>query len=138
MISLPLTAGVPARDRVELPAVVDCVDRRLYNSVAAQGASFPFAVYQVIPLEDNYGQARTSIESVFLIDFKIYSRLPLPFQVDEAVAAAKEHFRASETFQTDNFRISIRHDRLISLAQKGAKVDERIIVRGSSYRAWVS
>ena len=125
-------------EALEIPALVECCNRRVYNSLAPAETPFPYAVFQVVPLDDDFGQARASIQSNFLIDFKIYARLPLPAVADEAVACLKEHFRSSETFQTDGYRISIRHERAINLLQPGARPDERIVCRGSTYRAWVS
>lgn len=124
---------------LEVPSAIACFEARLFNSFASPGAEFPFAVFQVIPLDDNFGQARTSIQSVFLIDLKIYSRIPLSPDVDPAVAAVKEKFRSRiGSFETDNFRISIRHQRPISLLQPGARPDEKLMMRGSTYKAWVS
>lgn len=126
------------RELLGIPAAVACFGAKLSNGAAPANAKFPYAVFQAIPLRDNFGQARTSIQSVFFVDFKIYSRLPLPDTVDAAVAAVKEYFRTANTFTTDNFRVSIRHEMPLSKPEKGAKPDEKLLMRGSTYKVWMS
>ncbi len=125
-------------EALTVPEAIECFDARFYNLKAPAKAAKPFGVFQVIPVPSNFGQARTSIQQVFLIDFKIHSALPLPVTVDSAVAAVNEHFNRARTFTTDNFRISIRHERPISLPLKGATADEQLIIRGITFKAWVS
>jgi hypothetical protein len=116
-----------------------CFGAKLSNTFPQATANFPRATFQVIPLDDTFGQARTSIQSKFLIDFKIYSKMPLPETVDAAIDAVKEHFRTAEkSFYYQSYAISIRHERPISQPAKGLKPDEQIIMRGSTYRVWMA
>ncbi len=126
------------RDEVlEVPSAVECFDGKMFNSVAPP-VEKPYAVFQVIPLPSKFGQARTSLQKVFLIDFKVYAKIPFPPEIDEAVAAVDEHFNRARTYTTNNFRISIRHEKPISLPARGATSDDKIICRGITFRAWVS
>ena len=125
-------------EALEVPELVQCVGQHLYNSSAPADVPYPHGVFTVIPLEDNTGQARTSIQTRLLADFKIVTTLPLPETVGPAIAAVKEHFRTSLTYDLQGYRISIRHDRPISYMEPGSNADEKILHRGSTYRVWMS
>lgn len=123
---------------VSLPEVVECVGGRIYNSVAGQTSAFPRLVFKVIPLEDNTGQARTSIQTRALVDIKITSKLPLPETVNTAVSALKEYFRTINNEQENDLLISIRHERPISIMEPGTVTDEKLLTRGGSFRVWLT
>ena len=127
--------------RAELLTVSElstCISGRLSNTVGTSKAVFPRAIFNVVPLDDKTGQARTHIQTRLLVDFKIFATLPLPATIGPAVMAVKEHFRESRTFDFEGHRISVRHERPIAFVEKGATADEKIITRGGTYRAWVS
>jgi|GEM_PF-6042077 len=128
--------------RTELLSVVElveCVGEGVFNSLAPPKAPLPYAVFTVVPLEDNTGQARTSIQTRLLVDFKIITPFPVPPTVAPAVAAVKEHFRTSRTFDAaDSYRVSIRHERPLSFVETGSVPGEKLLNRGGTYRAWMS
>jgi len=127
------------RDEVlSVPAAVACFDGKFYNSSAPGAVAKPYGVFQVIAMPSKFGQARTSIQQIYLIDFKIFAKMPPSADVDEAVADVDAHFNRARTYTTDYFRISIRHEKPISLPVRGAAADEKIICRGITFRAWVS
>lgn len=121
-----------------IAAVVTCVVDREFNSIAPPKAVLPYGLFKVIPLDDNTGQARTSIQSRFLIDQKFISAFPLPATIAPAVAAIKEHFRSAQTFNFEGYRISVWHVRPISFIESGATADERLLNRGGTYQATMS
>lgn len=121
-----------------LPELVEAVGDRIFNSVAGQSAVFPFLIFTVIPLQDSFGQARTSIQTRLLVDIKITSRLPLQSAVNTAVAALKEHFRQTTGAVMNGTAISIRHERPISRTEPGAAADEKLLSRGGTFRVWLS
>lgn len=123
---------------LEVPELVECIADRLSNSVAPAGLPFPRAVYTIVPLNDTTGQARTSIQTRLLADLKIISTFPLPETVGPAVQAVKEHFRSSFTYDYDNLRISVRHERPISFIEPGAAADEKLLNRGGTFRVWIT
>jgi hypothetical protein len=116
---------------------------RMYNSIAPAGTDFPYGIYQVIPLGDNTGQARSSIQTRLLVDSKFLSTLPDPDALHSAVAAQKEYFRvANQTsfsviYGADSFRISVRHERPISYIEHGATADQQILHRGGTFAVWM-
>jgi hypothetical protein len=117
-----------------VPAAATCFGAKFFNMFPKKSV-FPYAVFQAIPLQHNFGQVRTSIQSRFFIDFRLYSNLPLPMTVDEAVEAVKEYFRTAEkTFYFENYAISIRHERPINLPVQDVNADDQIICRGSTYQ----
>ena len=115
-----------------------CVGTKIYNSFALPKTPFPYDIFTLIPLNDRTGQARTSIQSRFLVDNKILSTFPVDANVSAALAAVKEHFRNSLTFDADGFRISVRHERPIFYVEKGAIADQRILHQGSTFAVWMS
>jgi hypothetical protein len=121
-------------------ALTSCVSTRRHNGIAVPKTPFPYALYTVIPLNDKTGQARTSIQTRCLVDFKILCSLsiPLPATLDAAVAGVKEHFRSSRTFDSNGYRISVRHERPIFYIEKGAAADQNILHQGGTYRCWMS
>jgi hypothetical protein len=122
-----------------VPEVVTCIGTaKLFNAIAEAGTKGTYAVYQVIPLQDSTGQARSSILTRLLCDLKFISKLPVDPNIAAAVYAVKEHFRASNTFDADGYRISIRHERPIEIAEVGASADDRRIHRGGTFHAWIS
>lgn len=121
-----------------ISAVVTCVSTRIYNGVAAQDSVFPKLVYTIVPLQDNFGQARTPIQTNCLIDIQIITKIPVPANVDPAVEAIKTKFGSPATFSSGGFRIAIRHDRPISRKSQGVTVGEYLKYVGGTYRAWVS
>lgn len=123
---------------LKVPKFVDCVDDRAFNSIAPATMAYPYAVFTVVPLDDKTGQARTSIQTRALIDLKFVTPSPLPDSVKEAVAAVKEHFRSSLTYDSQGFRISIRHERPISFTERGASDDDIVLNRGWRFRAYIS
>lgn len=116
--------------------VTDAVGDHIYNSIALPG--YPYLVYKLIPLKDNYGQARTSIQYNYQIQIKFVSKLPLPDSIDTAVDAILEYFRTSRTFDYLDKRISVWHQQPITYETKGAVTGEYILNRGGLYRASVS
>lgn len=108
---------------------------RSFNSIAPGKTAFPYHIYQVIPLQDKFGQAKTSILSRFYIDSKFLTTFPVSDTIDPAIDAIKEYFRTSDSFDSDGYRISIRHDRPLSYIERGATADERILHRGSTFYA---
>ncbi len=123
---------------LDIPEIITCVGNRLSNSVAGAKVAFPRAVFNVVPLNDKTGQARSGIQTRGLVDFKLLSTLPLPATFGPAVAAVKEHFRESNTYDFDQYRISVRHERPISFIETGATADEKILNRGGTFRWWMS
>lgn len=123
---------------LDIPTVVGAVGAQIFNSVAARKAAFPFLIFTIIPLQDNFGQAAASIQSRFIVDITFKSDLPLPVGIDAAVAAVKAHFKGHKGATFNDSRIAIRHDRPISRIEPGATADEKILSRGGSYKAWVS
>lgn len=119
-------------------AVTSCVGNRIANSVASPNTQFPFLVITVIPLRDDFGQARFPIQTNCLVDIQIVSTLPLPLTVDPAVEAIKTKFGSPAAFETGGKRISIRHDTPILRNQKGASAKEIIQYCGGTYRVWIS
>lgn len=126
--------------RAELLTVselVTCVEDRVFNSIAPPGSTYPYAIFQVVPLNDNTGQARTSIQTRLFVDHKILSTFPLPDTVGDAVAGVKEHFRSSFSCDSGGCRISVRHERPISYIEQGLTADQRILHRGGTFAVWM-
>lgn len=120
------------------PDLVALVGARCYNSTAPAGALFPFCIFTVVPLDDFKGQARTSIFTRLLVDVKIVSSLPLPDGVSAAVGELKEYFRRAQTFEFEDFRISVWHKRPIAYSERGASASEQIVNRGGTFMATMS
>lgn len=125
-------------ETLEVPELVECVQQHLYNSLAPATVAYPHAVFTVVPLNDNTGQARTSIQTRLLVDLKILSILPMPPTISPAVAAVKEHYRGSFTYDFEGYRISVRHERPIAYSEPGSTPDEKIFNRGATFRVWMS
>lgn len=115
-----------------------CVSNRIFNGVAKPGTIFPYLIYTTIPLQDDFGQARTPIQYNFLTDIQIISPLALISNIDPAVEAIFIKFGNPPSFETGGRRISIRHDRPISRLAAGAVPEEYLLYRGGTYRVWVS
>lgn len=123
---------------LEVPELVEYVGNGVLNMVAGPKAVLPYAIFTVIPLEDNTGQARTSIQTRLLVDLKFVDAVPPSDRMGPAIAAVKEHFRKSLTYYHEGYAISIRHDRPISMIERGRTADERLLNRGCSFRVWMS
>lgn len=121
-----------------VPEIVDCIASRVFNLLAPSKAVLPYCIFQLVPLQDRTGQARTPIQTRCEVDVKILTGFPVPASVTTAIAAVKEHFRGSNTFDSNGYRISVRHERPISYIETGATAEERILHRGGSFRVWMS
>lgn len=123
-----------------VPELETLVGARIYNSSAPPKAVLPFAVFTVIPLDDNFGQARASIQTRLLCDFKIEYRLPLDAEtLGTAIEAVTEIFRTARTAHSfGDFRISVWGRRPISQLSSGAASAEKIYSFGKTFQATMS
>lgn len=124
---------------LSVPELAAVVGTRIYNSSAPAKARLPFAVFTVVPLDDNFGQARASIQSRLLCDFKIESRLPLDPDIAPANEAVRQVFRSARTAADfEDFRISVWNRRPISRLNPGAVNEEKIYSSGTTFQATMS
>lgn len=116
-----------------ISAVASSIGTKLSNSVAPAKPAFPYGTWKVVPLADRTGQARTSIITRFMVDLKFMDTLPVTSTFPAAIEAVDEYFRASRTFDSNGYRISVRRLSPLDSTEIGATEDEKIVVRGSTY-----
>jgi hypothetical protein len=127
--------------RTEMLATADmleCAGTRVFNSFADPKTPFPYLIFNVIPLKDKTGQAGSTIQTVILCDVQIYTLPALMEGVDAAITAFKSRLEETRGILFKGTNIAIRHDKPINRMTRGAALDEKIIVRGSTYKAWLS
>lgn len=123
---------------IKLSEVTECVGTKIYNSIAKQGKDKPYLIYNVIPLDDTTGQGGLSIQTRLYCDIQIYAGFPHPPAVDTAVAAIKDFFSTTQNNTYGGWCIAVRRYRPISRTASGATANENIVVRGGTYKAWIS
>lgn len=122
-----------------VPEVAAAVGARVFNSVAGRDAIYPVLIFQLIPLQDSLGQAQTPFQTRFLIDLKVISRGAPADASEAAVSAIKEHFKSRSRQLTDNFILSMRHDRPVNFTSNGTGNDDNIyFTRGGTFKIWMS
>lgn len=123
--------------RVQLLALDDVLAyssaSNIFNRIVADGTKVPYTVFMIVPLNDSVGQAKQSSQKNFLVDLKFVTGLPVPAELYPAKQAVEDHFRTSDAFTYENFRISIRHERPIEFDEI-AVGGERWLHIGSTYR----
>lgn len=119
----------------EVPASVGA---KIFHGTAEKRAKLPYLIFNIVPLADSFGQARTTIQTRLFVDVKFVSQGNIPTASRTAVEAVKEFFRTSKTFDFENRRISVRHERPIVFLEQGSNADEKIYHRGSTYKVWMS
>lgn len=119
----------------EVPAAID---DRYFASFAAPKAALPYAITNVVPLDDKVGQARQSSMTCLLVDLKFVTSLPPSDAVYAAIKAVKDDFETSLSMEFEGYRFSVRHERPIYMPEIGATADEKLLNLGSTYRVWMT
>jgi hypothetical protein len=121
-----------------LPEVAACVGVKIFNASSDKKAKLPYSIFNIVPLADSFGQAGSSIQTRLFVDVKFLCAETVTPEVRTAVHAVKEYFRQSKTFDFENRRISVRHERPLSYLEQGTNADERIYHRGGTFKVWAS
>ncbi|CAN5508834.1 hypothetical protein BH10ACI2_BH10ACI2_04320 [soil metagenome] len=121
-----------------VPEVQACVSDRVFNIYVPDKAVMPYAVFQIVPLQDIVGQGRQSSGKNFLVNLKFLTGLPVPDTIYPAIENAEIYFRMAPAIFYEDYSISIRHDRPIEYPEPGATPGEKLLNLGSTYRVWMT
>lgn len=128
------------QELTNISAVTTAVSTRVNNSVAPQNIinTGPHLIFTITPLDDNFGQKRTTLQSNFLVDIIFISKLPLHENIDPAIEAIHTHFDEVSAATFSGYRVSLRHQKPISQTRPGATEGEYLLYRGGTYRAFLT